>query len=446
MSRHGKGKGRSERGDHNEDGHADNGRGHGHHGRRWDNDRRNNDDDKHDGRGHGNGDHNGDGHCDNGVGGDVTPPPPPPPPPPAAMTMSAVDVADLSTSAAATGTDGADQMSGGNGNDTLAGGAGDDLLQGDGAAMISAPLDIAIVLTNVADPMAYSVTISGVPAGAALSAGTDNGDGSWTLSSAQMSGLSICAPDAAGFSLHVVATATDGSGVSASSDLAVSLVGGNADVLDGGDGNDYLDGGAGNDMLVDGAGNDVSVGGDGDDVFIPGAGNDSYSGGAGFDTIDFSGVPGFGPGGMYINLADGLITDQGNGTGDDVIAGVEGVVGSAGGDLMWGDGQANAFDGSSGDDVIIGGIGADTLTGGEGFDIFLIQNTDVVSAADIDTITDFAVGDTVLFYDIAPVSIVDDGQNTTLYGNVNGQVQAVVEFQGFTGYTLDDMMGLGMIA
>jgi large repetitive protein len=36
--------------------------------------------------------------------------------------------------------------------------------------------------------------ISGVPSGAVLSAGTDNGDGSWTLTSAQLSGLTITPP------------------------------------------------------------------------------------------------------------------------------------------------------------------------------------------------------------------------------------------------------------
>ncbi|WP_168173439.1 Ig-like domain-containing protein, partial [Thalassospira sp. MCCC 1A02803] len=53
-----------------------------------------------------------------------------------------------------------------------------------------------------------TVTISGVPGGATLSAGTDNGDGTWTLSSQQLSGLTITPPEdfSGSFDLGVTAT------------------------------------------------------------------------------------------------------------------------------------------------------------------------------------------------------------------------------------------------
>jgi len=74
-------------------------------------------------------------------------------------------------------------------------------------------LDITSALTDVDGSESLGITIAGVPAGATLSAGTDNGDGSWSLSAAQLTGLSVTpAPDYAGsFDLTVTATSTEGS-------------------------------------------------------------------------------------------------------------------------------------------------------------------------------------------------------------------------------------------
>ncbi len=70
-------------------------------------------------------------------------------------------------------------------------------------------LDIASALTDASESL--SITISGVPAGASLSAGTDNGDGTWTLTQAQLAGLTLTPPDDsdADFTLTVTATSTD---------------------------------------------------------------------------------------------------------------------------------------------------------------------------------------------------------------------------------------------
>ena len=59
-----------------------------------------------------------------------------------------------------------------------------------------------------------NITISGVPTGASLSAGTDNGDNTWTLTSAQLAGLTITPPsnDASEFTLTVSVTATETTG------------------------------------------------------------------------------------------------------------------------------------------------------------------------------------------------------------------------------------------
>ncbi|MCK0177268.1 Ig-like domain-containing protein [Mycolicibacterium sp. F2034L] len=77
--------------------------------------------------------------------------------------------------------------------------------------------DSAIALgiaVSTRDPEeAVTVTIQGVPDGAVLSSGADNGDGSWTLDRADLAGLTVTPPvDFAGsFDLTVTAVGTDGS-------------------------------------------------------------------------------------------------------------------------------------------------------------------------------------------------------------------------------------------
>ena len=54
----------------------------------------------------------------------------------------------------------------------------------------SQPVDISQATIDAAVP-GTTVTISGVPAGATLSSGTDNGDGSWAVPSDELSGLMV---------------------------------------------------------------------------------------------------------------------------------------------------------------------------------------------------------------------------------------------------------------
>jgi hypothetical protein len=70
-----------------------------------------------------------------------------------------------------------------------------------------------------------AVQISGVPANATLSAGTNNGAGVWTLTPAQLAGLTFTSPDTGSFSLTVTATATavsNGSTASSTGTLTVT--------------------------------------------------------------------------------------------------------------------------------------------------------------------------------------------------------------------------------
>ena len=75
-------------------------------------------------------------------------------------------------------------------------------------------LDITSALADTDGSETLSVTISGVPSGASLSAGTDNGDGTWTLIQAQLTGLTLTPPtdDDADFTLTVTSTSTEGNG------------------------------------------------------------------------------------------------------------------------------------------------------------------------------------------------------------------------------------------
>ena len=105
---------------------------------------------------------------------------------------------------------------------------------------------------------------------------------------------------------------------------------GEADVINGGDGNDTAYGGGGNDTISGDKGNDVLFGNFGSDSILGGEGLDFLSGGEGIDTINAG----------------------------------------------------------AGNDTIYGGVGADVLTGGDGADVFMFMLGDSTNNS-TDTITDF---------------------------------------------------------
>ncbi|CAN0342236.1 unnamed protein product, partial [Phaeothamnion confervicola] len=89
------------------------------------------------------------------------------------------------------------------------------------------PLDIQAALDDLDGSETLSVTVSGVPAGGHLTAGIDNGDGTWTLAPGDLPGLAyVPGADAAGiFTLGVTATATEANGSTSlhSASLAVDI-------------------------------------------------------------------------------------------------------------------------------------------------------------------------------------------------------------------------------
>ena len=90
-------------------------------------------------------------------------------------------------------------------------------------------LDITSALTDTDGSETLTVTVSDIPAGADLSAGTVNPDGSVTLTPAQLNGLTItpATDSTADFTLTVAATATeaDGDTATTTTTLGVTVTG-----------------------------------------------------------------------------------------------------------------------------------------------------------------------------------------------------------------------------
>ena len=126
------------------------------------------------------------------------------------------------------------------------------------------------------------IVVSGFPSSAVLSSGIDNYDGSWSLTSEQLEGLSLTIPDTetTSFNLSVAVTTTESNGGDTSvTTLTTSITPGQ----DAGITTIETAGGAGDDTFTGGKGDDTFSGGDGDDTYFfnPFDGNDEFHGGEG---------------------------------------------------------------------------------------------------------------------------------------------------------------------
>jgi VCBS repeat-containing protein len=116
------------------------------------------------------------------------------------------------------------------------------VLGGD-AGLVTSPgmpiaLNIAAALADTDGSEFLTLTISGVPAGGMLSAGTDNDDGSWSLAPGDLEGLTFTPPPDSGedVTLTVTATATElSNGDQASTSQSVTIVVNSAPDITGGD-------------------------------------------------------------------------------------------------------------------------------------------------------------------------------------------------------------------
>ena len=362
----------------------------------------NNDDDKHDGRGHGDGDHNDDGHDDNGKGpGDKTKD---------ALVLSTKNVVDLDPSVSIVGDKSGNDLAGGAGHDHLQGRGGDDVLIADGHGNVVVPLDISVDLTDVNGSEKLAIVIGRVPAGATLSAGHDNGDGSWTLSAADLKGLTLTTSEVGDFGLDVKAYTVGKSNLGATSELKVTMLHDAGNLLEGNGGNDILFGGAAADEMYGGskptgvASGHVSTVAD-DDVLHGGAGNDRMWGNSGDDKLFGEADNDTLYGGRGNDLVDG-------GDGDDVLHGNSGddeLHDGAGNDVVFG---------NSGDDLVVAGEGDDSYDGGSGFDTIDFSGAKQAITLDLSKHTAEGMGsDTLKGFEKVIGSAFDD----VLKGSKNGE-------------------------
>ena len=257
----------------------------------------------------------------------------------------------LSSIEGAVGSASADTLTGGDGNDFFIGGGGNDRIDG-GAGN---------------DYAAYNAATSAVTVN--LATGVVTGpDGVDTL-------IGIENLSGSAFDDTLVGDAND------------NTLRGNAgdDTLDGGGGVDIADytpaggsvtvnlatgtatGAAGNDILlrIEGArgsdsadtligdgGANTLYGLGGDDLLDGGGGNDTLDGGAGFDFADYRSAASA----VVVNLAAGTAT---GGAGNDVLTGIEAVMGSAFADTLVGDDGFNILRGMGGNDTLDGAGGTD---------------------------------------------------------------------------------------
>ena len=166
-----------------------------------------------------------------------------------------------------------------------------------------------------------------------------------------------------------------------------SVIGSPGDDLLFGDTQDNtLEGAAGDDELDGGTGDDHLLGDAGADRFVSGIGEDIYEGGAGIDELDFSGAAGS----ISVDLSLNAALNDGFGDQDTILT-IENIIGSAGSDIIYGDGRVNILSAGDGNDIVRGGLGSDILDGGEGLldEVRFDDLTDFGITLDIDTSTAF---------------------------------------------------------
>tara|TARA_R110002072_G_scaffold287242_2_gene452695 strand:+ start:17906 stop:22102 length:4197 start_codon:yes stop_codon:yes gene_type:complete len=218
-----------------------------------------------------------------------------------------------------------DDMLNGNGGsgDILTGGAGNDTLDGgDGDDRVSESADTDFVLTDTS----LTSAATGTDSLTSIEGGILNG------------GAGANSIDASAFSGTSTLNGAGGDDILLASAQASMLTGGAGnDSLTGGAQNDVITGGTENDTINGGAGNDSLSGGDNDDLINGGLGADTISGGDGNDR---------------------LIGES----NADVTAAVTTLA-------ALNIDNSDSIDGGLGNDTIVGGLGADTVNGGDGLDI-----------------------------------------------------------------------------
>ncbi len=221
----------------------------------------------------------------------------------------------------------------GGGNDDLNGSGGADILFGEGG----------------------SDTLNG-------GAGNDVLNGGANIDTARYVGAS--AGVAVDLALDGVAQATGGAGLDTLISIERLQGSGHGDILSGDAGGNWLFGYGGNDALFGREGDDWLRGNEGDDVLEGGGGTNILAGGEGRDAASYF----FAGAGVIVSL-EAVGAQNTIGAGNDVLSGIEDIIGSFHGDWLTGDDGANRLTGGAGNDILGGGGGSDTLDAGIGDDV-----------------------------------------------------------------------------
>ncbi|WP_201833149.1 M10 family metallopeptidase [Microvirga zambiensis] len=172
----------------------------------------------------------------------------------------------------------------------------------------------------------------------------------------------------------------------------------------GGSGDDVITGNVAANVLRGNGGSDKLYGLSGNDTLIGGGGKDLLNGGGGKDVASYA----YAKAAVTVDLQSPS-ANRGEAAGDTYVS-IEGLVGSAYGDNLRGNGGANTIEGGAGNDtlygrggndVLQGGAGRDKLygqggkdllIGGSGADTFVFQALSDSRGSAVDTIQDFVRG------------------------------------------------------
>ena len=257
-------------------------------------------------------------------------------------------------------------------------------------------LDIAAGLVPDGGSEQLAITISGVPTGASLSAGQSDGNGDWTLTAAQLQGLTLTPASSftGDLALQVTATATEAANGTAASTAASFdvLVNSGAETLhgNGGDNVFYVNNAATdiiessytngdivystvsytlpknvNNLTLLGSANLTATGNAGNDVLTANSGNDQLIGGTGVDTM----IGGTGNDTFVVTNYGDVVIAQANAASNTLIAGgsYPGMPGNVQTMILTGSANLDA-NGNSLNDTIYANSGNDTIDGGSGND------------------------------------------------------------------------------
>ena len=255
----------------------------------------------------------------------------------------------------------------------------------------------------------------------------DGGDGTDTLALGSYGGWLMADSNGDGFAESAAAT-SGGWTVNLTTGAVVDGYGNAGSVT----GMENVGGSENGDTLTGHSGTNVLNGWEGDDMLSGEGGDDSLDGGDGNDTASYASAAGA----VTVNLAAGTSSGA---AGNDTLANIENVIGSAHNDVLIGDSGANSLSGGAGDDRLTGNGGSDTLSGGTGADTFVFTSLADSPSGDPVVITDFS-GKTTLSTNSAGrvVRSRGEGDQIDLSGidansNVGGDQAFTWSGGGFTG-------------